>query len=360
MVLVYERMNSGRVRILLGVAAVVAAMLVWKWIAGWGLVTIDADGQSLANVIRSIERQGGVAIATNLDPETTVSMAVYKVPVAEAVDYLAARTDARWSVAYVAGSGKEDVRAGVDALVAEERSEEFVVYSYPTWGMGMESETIPDPRAVAWSVSRSDDAVLASYLDQAAQKTGVTTVLPVAWNPAVAGTPTGGAAGKAITKLVKAEGGRVEEVFLLRISNRDRGGNPDSGGGNRQQAAAGGGGRPERGPGDQQQPPRERPEPNPEWADERVQAQIALLPEVERVAATEAYESVRDFFRRVRDLPEDQQRAAMEEHFNNPAVQDRMEERRAIRDEKQGPEKRADRYRRYVERKAAAKAAPES
>ncbi len=74
----------------------------------------------------------------------------------------------------------------------------------------------------------------------------------------------------------------------------------------------------------------------------------------------EAHESMREFFRRFRDLPEDQRRAAMEKHFNDPAVQDRMEERRARRDEKMGPEKRADRYRQYVDRKERAKGGPES
>ncbi len=348
-------MDSSRLRILLGVAAVVAAVLVWKWIAGWGLVTVEVSGESLAKVIRSIERQGGVTIATNLDPETLVTMNVYKVPVAEAVDFLAARTDARWSVAYVSGSGKAEVRSGVDALTADGRSDEFVVYNYPTWGMGMESETIPDPRMVKWSVSAADEGDLTSYLDQAAQKTGVTTVLPVGWNPPVVRVPAGGEAGSAISKMVKAGGGRVEEVFLLKVSNREWAG---SGGARPQRAstATEGGGQPAAAsapPAERQR--RERPEANPEWAEERMQAQIALLPEAERAAAKETYESIRDFFQRVRDLPEDQRRAAMEEHFSKPEVQARMDERRTLREDRAGAERKADRARRYVERKAQRK-----
>ncbi len=357
-------MNSSRLKILLGVAVAVAAVLVWKWIAGWGLVTVDVDGATLAKVIRSIERQGGVTISSNVDPETSVTMAVHEVPAAEAIDYLAARIDARWSVAYVAGSTKEEVRGGVDALMAGGRNEEFTVFNYPTWGMGVDSEMVPDPREIAWSVSASDEAVMASYLDQAAQKTGVTTVVPVAWNPAVARTPASGEAGGAIVKLVKSSGGRVEEVFVLAESRRDwgRGGgdgqqagsdNQNRGGeGNGgQQASRQGGDRPER---------RERREVNPKWAEERARAQIAMLPTAEQAEAKEAYESARDLFRRVRDLPQEERRAAMEAYFSDPKVQDRMEERRARRDEKQGPEKRADRYRRYVDRKAAAKNSPES
>ncbi len=174
---------------MLGVAAVVAALLVWRWIAGWGLVTIDVSGESLAKVIRSIERQGGVVISSNVDPETPLTMAVVEVPVAEAVDYLAARIDARWSVAYVAGSGKAETRAGVDALLAGGRDPAFTVYGVRGWGVGVDSESVPDPRRVAWVVSPADDGTLGSYLDQAAQKTGVTTVLPVAWNPSGCADP---------------------------------------------------------------------------------------------------------------------------------------------------------------------------
>src|ERR1700677_2734705 len=56
----------------------------------WGLITVKVTGVPLSKVIRSIEWQGWVKIYTNLPPDTKVSMYVDHVPLAEAMETLAA------------------------------------------------------------------------------------------------------------------------------------------------------------------------------------------------------------------------------------------------------------------------------
>jgi len=80
----------------------------WKWIIGllilaniayyyyseWGLVSVKANDAPLSKVISSIEWQGWVKIYTNLPPDTKVTMYVDHVPLAEAMETLAANVDA--------------------------------------------------------------------------------------------------------------------------------------------------------------------------------------------------------------------------------------------------------------------------
>jgi len=79
----------------------------WKWIIGllilanianyfysnWGLVTVKVTNAPLSKVIPSIEWQGWVKIYTNLPPDTKVTMYVDHVPLAEAMETLAANVD---------------------------------------------------------------------------------------------------------------------------------------------------------------------------------------------------------------------------------------------------------------------------
>jgi hypothetical protein len=79
----------------------------WKWIiallvlgnivnylyTNWGLVTVKVNDAPLRKVINSIEWQGWVKIYTNLPPDTKVTMYVDHVPLAEAMETLAANVD---------------------------------------------------------------------------------------------------------------------------------------------------------------------------------------------------------------------------------------------------------------------------
>ncbi|MDD5198260.1 MAG: hypothetical protein PHC88_00525 [Terrimicrobiaceae bacterium] len=337
-------MNPTRFRILLGVAVVLFGILAWHWISGWGLVTVHADEQPLAKIIRSIERQGGIQIVTNADLAAPVSMDVDRVPVAEAVDVLTARLDGDWSVGYVAGPAKTDVAAGLAALKEGKRDENFVRFGFGGgFGGGMGGgDSVVDIRRVSWKVSPSDDQQLQSYLDQFAQKTGAMAMAPEAWNPTLAKTPDGGRAAAAIRGLVRSANGQVQEVFLIRVrddegdrtadAGRDRSGRADGG--------FGGG----------------RGNFHPEWMEERAQARIEQLPAEDRAQAKKDFDDMRATWQKIRSLPEAERRAAMEKLFNDPAVQERMMERQMSRDAKRSPEKRAERFRQYIQRKQQIKA----
>jgi hypothetical protein len=67
---------------------------------------------------------------------------------------------------------------------------------------------------------------------------------------------------------------------------------------------------------------------------------------------------MRAFWESVRNLPEEERRAKMEEHFNKPEVQEQMEVRQNARDAKSPPERREERMRRYLDRKNQMKGSP--
>jgi hypothetical protein len=316
-------------------------------------VTVHVSGQPLAKVIRSIERQGGIEIVTSADPSTPVTMDVDKAPPADAVDILAARLDGSWSVAYVAGPSKADVTAGVAALGSGERNPDFRTFGFGMGGGGGmfdAGDATVDPRRVSWTVSVSEDKQLHSYLEQVTMKTGVMAVTPAGWNPAVAQPPAGGRAAAAIRGLIRSARGEVKEVFVIRVWDREqfaggggaRGGSEGGFGGGRAEGGFGGG-----------SPGGGRRDFRPEWIEERAMARIEQLPADQREQAKKDFQDMREFFEKMRNLPEDQRRTAMENFFNSPVVQERMADREATRAEKSGPERRAQRARDYLQRKAA-------
>lgn len=324
---------------MLGVAAVLLAVIVWRWIGNWGLVTVHKNDAPIAEVIKSIERQGGITIVTNADPTVPVTLHVDKVAPAAALDELADWMDANWSVTYVTGADGATVKNEIANLSSGQRSEGVRMFRSRGGGgfmMDMGEVTV-DPRKIKWTVTPSDSGELQSYLEQFAAKTGAAAMVPETWNPTVSGTPKGGKASSAVRKLVKSVGGEVEEIFNLRVSDWGGDGGPRT---------ASNGGPPDRGGWDGG-----RGRTNPEWAEERVQAQLAQLPAADRERVQTEMNEMRAFWDRVRQLPEDQRRAEMEKMFNDPTVQDRMVEREARREGRRSPEGRAERYRRYIERK---------
>ena len=59
-----------RQRFLLFAAAVlVLGNIAYRLWAGWGLITVNVTDAALPTVIRSIEKQGGVLIRTNLEAD---------------------------------------------------------------------------------------------------------------------------------------------------------------------------------------------------------------------------------------------------------------------------------------------------
>lgn len=99
---------------------------------------------------------------------------------------------------------------------------------------------------------------------------------------------------------------------------------------------------------------------NPAWIAERAEAMIAQLPPAEQPAAKADFDSMHKIWEEVKDLPDDQRHAKLEEFFNRPEIQDRMTEREAARDARRSPEQREQRMKRYVERKKQAKEAAQN
>jgi hypothetical protein len=79
-------------RFILGAVFVVLllANIIYYGFSGWGLITVKAREVPLGKVIKSIEWQGWVKIYTNLPLDTPITMSVYRVPLAEAMETLAA------------------------------------------------------------------------------------------------------------------------------------------------------------------------------------------------------------------------------------------------------------------------------
>src|SRR5688500_2583246 len=92
----------------------------WVW-SGWGLITVHADGTSLAEVIRGIEKQGGITLKTNMDPAQPVTLHVHKVPLTDARESLSAVTDSRWRLAYVFGADQGTIDNRLALLASGER-----------------------------------------------------------------------------------------------------------------------------------------------------------------------------------------------------------------------------------------------
>ena len=84
---------------------------------------------------------------------------------------------------------------------------------------------------------------------------------------------------------------------------------------------------------------------------ERVEAQIALLPQEEQAQAQKDFQTMRQFWEGMGELPEAERRAKAQEFFNRPEVAERMESRRAARWAKMTPAQRIARSKSYWERK---------
>jgi hypothetical protein len=318
-----------------------AGWVAWQIYAGWGLVTLDVRNEPVAKVLSSISRQGGIDIASNLDPSTPVTLKVKRVPPVEALDIVAVRTDASWRLAYLGAPDEKSIDAALTAFRAG--SEAAGWSSYGGGGFAMvepQSGAALDLRRVAWTPS--EPGGLPALLEEAAQKTGVLLAAPTDWKPS-ASAPPAGPITKTAPRLFRDAGGVSREVFLLRARPSRDDGDWDSGGRGGAWIGSGAGGGWMRSLGDGKS------------TEERVEAQIALLPKNEQEKARADARLMRQFWQEVRDLPEDQRRAKAQEFFNRPEVAERMDERRMAREAKMTPKQRVERAQRYLERKAAMK-----
>ena len=350
-------MNRQRLLIPATIFLVVAVVVYWIW-SGWGLITVDVNGKPLSEVIRSIEKQGGIVLRTNMDVTKPVSMHLHKVPLTEALATLAEVTDSRWRLGYLFAADTGTLKGALDSIASGKRPEGWKNFEVPLFGGPGSLDDAPtpmDPRRDTWNVSEPAEKSLQGFMQAAAIGVAASFTCPEGFNPAVGKSPSSGQIRKAAPQLAKIAGAKVEEVFLLLgrpagVAESDRNRNEDDGPG----GPPGSSGRSSRGfssRGGSGGPP------NFDLMRQRQLAEIAKLPASEQAAAKAEVEEREKFFAELRELPEDQRRAKAEEFFNKPENQDRMADRKTRGDERKSPEQRLQKYQSYVTRKQAAKSA---
>lgn len=357
-------MPNRQTLLLIAVVALVGWMVV-SWFLGDGRVTLNYEDAPVGKVVQSIERQAGVKIVSNVDPTRRVTIRLKRAPFMEAIDTLATRVDADTRLAYIGAPDRSQIKEALAAFAAGTNPGTWQAFA-AGWGggggggggMGVVDGDSIDPRKLQWQLSEATDRNLQAFLNQGAQKTGALFAVPKDWNPVLGGLPSGGEARKMAKAVFSAAKGQMEEVFLMTVR-------PE-----RPERVAGG----EEGDGrprfnfqqaqtifspDRRQRGAEG-SMNPQWAAERTQAQIALLPPDQRAQAQTDYEQMRAFWESLRNLTPEERRAKMEQAMNDPAVQDRMEERGAQRDARTSPERREQRYRQYIQRKLEQQGGPKT
>ena len=346
-------MNRQKILISATILFVVSVIVYWVW-SGWGLITVEVNGKPLAEVIRSIEKQGGIVLKTNMDATRAVTMNVRKVPLTEALETLASRTDARWRLGYLFASDNATLKGALDAIASGKRPEGWKNFDVPLLGRpgSLGDEVIPmDPRRDRWAVQEPAEKTLQGFMQAAAAGVSASFTCPETFNPAVTKVPSSGEIRKSAPQLAKAAGAKVEEVFLLlgrpqgvaeAEVDRDEDGGP------------GGPPRGRGGPGDGR--PGGSRGGNPTLMRDRQLAEIAKLPASEQPAARAEFDERDKLWASVRDLPEAERRAKLEELFNSPEMQDKMADRKMKSDERKSPDQRIAKYQKYVAKKQQAKA----
>lgn len=350
-------MSNPRNLLLSTLAVLLLAWGAWHIYSGWGLVTLKVENAPISKVLASISSQGGIEIVSNLDPNTTVSLDVYRVPPVEALDIVAVRTDSSWRLAYLGARNTAEIEKVLSAFRSSAETSGWTSHGRGGGFSFVEASNgqVLDLRRVRWEPSEGGE--LHALLEQAADGTGAMLAAPSDWTPSLAAPPAGPIS-KVAAKMFQTAGGTSREVFLVRGS--PAGGAPDEPGrggwrggawiGSRERGGdrnAPGGGGPGDGPG--------RGWGNPAGMLARAEAQIALLPRAEQAKAREELEGMRKLWEEVRALPEEQRREKMREIMNRPEVAERMEQRRLAREAKMTPDQRIQRSKQYWERKAEAR-----
>ena len=320
-----------------GAALLLLGIIIARWIAGWGLVTVHVTNVPLSTVIASIAKQGHVTIETSLDTSKPVSLDVDRVPVAVAIDDLATRTDASWRLVYLAAPNKIAVETALVSLRGSGKLDDWTTYYFPQppFADATGGEVI-DPRTLGLSLE-GPDKNLSPLMNEAAQKSGAMIAIPKDWSPAASALPKPNQVSKAIPALVKSVHGASTELFFITERGR-RGGGPPRGDD---------GGAP-----DQQD---QRPQFNSDWMEQRQLAQIAKLPPEKQAAAKKDMEDRKALFAEMRKLTPEERRAKFQAMMADPDFMDKIADQMVLRAANQSAEQRINRAVNYINRKAAAK-----
>lgn len=331
-----------RLLLLTGTAAVLAAIVIGKWIAGWGLVTIHVKDAPIHRVIASIAHQGHVQVESSLDPARPITLDLDRVTPAAAVDLLAIRADGSWRAVVIAAPAKAAIDEAVASLRSGGSPEGWTACYYPApFLTGTAADSAIDPRQLEWN-PEGPELDFSKLVDEAAQKSGVMIMLPKEWAPAVPKLPGKDTAGKALHALISSVKGQEASFYYLTEQPRlFRGGPPETAGGSVRDPGMTGG------------DPRQT---KPEWMEQRSLALIKKLPPQTRAAARKEHDEMKALFGGIRDLPEKERREKFRELMANPAFQEKMADNRLLRDSKMTAQQRINRAVSYVTAKTATKA----
>jgi hypothetical protein len=349
-------MSENRLKIGGGIIAVLlVANFIIHVIWNWGLVTVKVTNAPIGQVIRSIERQGGVTIYSNIDPQTKISMYVDHVPLPEAMVSLANNADAQWHlgffVAPTSAQVKEEIRTFTEGV--DNDAGNTSTYSFPTSLEMISDETtaIADPRGQVWpgfklpppapapppnTDGTADDAPapepevaptsVQGYLKAFAREADIWVMAPASWDPAVATAPPASSSiSGAIRHFVSDAHGSVTQALVLR-------------------------GRPPRVADDGQRRPRggfRGAGMDLSMMEDRMDNAINGLPAAQRPAMREQLKTEVQFQSEMRRAPRERRRAMWAQHMANHQLDNDNSWRRS-------PEKRAQMYTRLVSNRSAA------
>ena len=339
-------MNRQRLLVLAAAVLCLGNLAYYVW-ANWGLITVNVTDAPLPTVLRSIEKQGGIRLRTNLEADKTVTMHVKKVPLSYALEVLANVADARVELGYFFAPAQPPIDAFLTALAAGEKPEGWQRFHVPLPGgmIGGLDEGTSNPRIDRWEVKVEAEPKLHAYLEQAAKNVSARIEAPTDWNPALYDPPPSGKIEDVMPRLAKIAGGKVEEVFFLTGRRRDAVAVAENGPPEplrRILGMVGGAG----------QDDAEREKMLRAMGD-LMQARINQMPEDKRAKAQAEFDEGKKFFESMKDLTPEERRAKMEEKMQDPATQERFFGNMAKRDAMKTPAQRTERFRDYAAKKAA-------
>lgn len=350
-------MNRQKILVWATLLVALAGIAYWIW-SGWGLVTVDVTGKPLAEVIRSIEKQGHIVLKTNMDVAKPVTMHIYKRPLTEALATLAEVTDSRWRLGYFFGPDAAALKGAYESIASGKRPEGWKNFEVPIFGAsgntGPRGEPM-DPRRDRWNVQEPAEKTLHGFMQAAAVGVSASFTCPEQFNPAVTKTLSSGEICKLAPQIAKAAGAKWEEIFLLmgrppapagaETADARRDDDDDFGFG-------GFGGGPPRGRGGSGDGRGGRA-PDFKLVRERQLAEIAKLPADEQPAAKAEMDERENFFTSLKDLSDDERRAKFAEMASSPANQEKIADRQIKGSERKTPEQRVAKYQKYVAKKQA-------
>lgn len=319
------------------VAILLFCLLVFRWIASWGLITVHVKDAPLGKIVASMARQGHVRIETSLDSLKPISLDVDRVPVADALDALAARADATWYLAYLAAPTKKELNSAQISLSGGGKVDGWTTYYYPMpFGMDNPALGLVDPRYCALAMEGTDHD-FSKLMNEASQKGGVMTLFPKEWSPTISKLPKPDQVHTVIPSLIRSAHGKSLELFFL----------TDRGRRERPQGEA-----PPATEKDSQQPP----PMNTDWLEQRSISRIAHLSPEKQAEAKQELTEHKAIFAEMRKLSPEERRAKMRAMMNNPDLLDKMADRRLVRDAKLSAEQRITRAVNYLNRKSSIQA----